>query len=142
MSTVLSVVAPILVGLVYIAVSSLFAEPARQKFNAVMVAGAGAAYLSGGALGYWELAFTAVVTFCAFKGLTNYTWLGVGWLLHTGWDIAHHLKGAPIIPALSHSSLGCAICDPVIALWMFRGAPPINAWRTPAPRRPTHRTAS
>ncbi len=91
---------------------------------------AGAAYLSGGALGLWELVFTAVVTFCAYKGLTNYTWLGVGWLLHTCWDVVHHLKGAPIIPALSHSSFGCAICDPVIALWMFRGAPPL-----PTPRR-------
>jgi hypothetical protein len=107
-------------------------EPARQKFNAVMLADAGAAYLSGGALGYWwELAFTAVVTFCAFTGLANYTWLGVGWLLHTGWDIVHHLKGAPIIPALSHSSFGCAICDLVIAVWMFRGAPPINTWHPP-----------
>ncbi len=142
MSTVISDVAPVLVGLIYIALSSLFAEPAGQKFNAVMVAGAGAAYLSGGALGYWEIAFTVVVTFCAFKGLTNYTWLGVGWLLHTGWDIVHHLKGAPIIPALSHSSFGCAICDPVIAIWMFRGAPPMNTWRAPHHHHAPRRTAS
>lgn len=125
METVLSILGPILVGLVYIAVSSLLAEPGRQKFNAVMVAGAGAAYISGGALGLWELAFTALVTVCAFKGLKDYRWLGVGWLLHTGWDIVHQLKGAPIIPSLSHSSSGCAICDPVIAIWMFRGAPSI-----------------
>lgn len=125
LSTVLSIVLPVIVGLVYILLSSLLTEPARQKFSAVMVAGAAAAYISSGALGLWELAFTALVTFCAFKGLRDYRWLGVGWLLHTGWDIVHHLKGAPIIPALSHSSLGCAICDPVIAIWMFRGAPTI-----------------
>lgn len=125
MSTVLSVVAPVLGGLTYIALASLLPEPTRQKVNAVMVAGAGAAYISGGAFGLWELAFTAAVTFCAYKGLANYAWLGTGWLLHTGWDILHHLKGAPIIPELAHSSFGCAICDPVIAIWMFRGAPSI-----------------
>ena len=129
MSSVLEVVIPILVGIVFVVLSSLFAEPTRQKFSAVMVAGAGAAYLSGGGMGPWEFVFTAVVTFCAFKGLTNYNWLGIGWLLHTAWDIVHHITGHPIIPALSHSSYGCAICDPVIALWMFRGAPRLTPWR-------------
>jgi hypothetical protein len=122
---VLSVVAPVVMGLVYIALASLLPEPARQRFNALMVAGAGAAYISSGGLGLWELAFAALMTFCAYRGLTNYTWLGVGWLLHTGWDIVHHLRGTPIIPELSHSSFGCAICDPVIAVWLFLGAPSI-----------------
>jgi hypothetical protein len=121
----MNVVAPIVVGLVYIALMSVLREPARQQVNAVMVAGAGAAYLSSGGMGLWELAFTAVVTFCAYKGLRNYTWLGIGWLLHTAWDVVHHLRGTPIIPELAHSSFGCAICDPVIALWMLRGAPSI-----------------
>ena len=125
-STVAGVVAPVLVGLVYIAAVSLLREPARQRFNAVMVAGAGAAYLSGGSLGLGELAFTAVVTFCAYRGLTDYRWLGVGWLLHTAWDVVHHLRGAPIIPELQHSSFGCAICDPVIAVWLFLGAPSVH----------------
>ena len=122
---VLSVVAPVVMGLVYIALASLLPEPARQRFNALMVAGAGAAYISSGGLGLWELAFAALMTFCAYRGLTNYTWLGVGWLLHTGWDIVHHLRGTTIIPELSHSSFGCAICDPVIAVWLFLGAPSI-----------------
>ncbi len=100
-----------------------------------MVAGAGAAYISGGSLGLWELAFTAVMTFCAYRGLTNYTWLGMGWLLHTAWDVVHHLRGAPIIPELAHSSFGCAICDPVIAAWLFLRAPSIYDLRT-ATRRP------
>ena len=122
---VLSVVAPVVMGLVYIALASPLPEPARQRFNALMVAGAGAAYISSGGLGLWELAFAALMTFCAYRGLTNYTWLGVGWLLHTGWDIVHHLRDNPIIPELSHSSFGCAICDPVIAAWLFLGAPSI-----------------
>lgn len=126
MSSVVAVVVPIVVGLVYVAVASLLPEPARRQVNALMVAGAGAAYISGGALGRWELAFTTVMTFCAYKGLTNYAWLGVGWLLHTGWDVVHHLKGAPIIPELQHSSFGCAVCDPVIAAWLFLGAPSVR----------------
>jgi len=133
LSAIANVVAPVLVGLAYVAVVSLAPEPARQRINAVMVAGAGAAYLSSGALGMAELAFTAAVTFCAYRGLTTYAWLGVGWLLHTGWDIVHHLKGAPIIPELAHSSFGCAICDPVIALWMFLGAP--SVWTSLRTRR-------
>ena len=120
-----TVVAPVLVGLVYVALASLLPEPARQRVNALMVAGAGAAYISGGGLGLWELAFTTVVTVCAYRGLTNYTWLGVGWLLHTVWDVVHHLRGTPIIPELAHSSFGCAVCDPVIAVWLFLGAPSV-----------------
>ena len=129
----MNIVGPILVGLLYVAVVSVVPEPGRRKVNAVMVAGAGAAYLSSGSLGLWELAFTAAVTFCAYRGLTHYAWLGVGWLLHTAWDVVHHLRGAVIIPELAHSSSGCAICDPVIALWMFRGAP--SVWsRLSSPR--------
>jgi hypothetical protein len=109
-------------------------EPARQKVNAVVLAGAGAAYISGGSLGLGELAFTTVVTFCAYRGLTTYAWLGLGWLLHTAWDVVHHLRGDPIIPALQHSSFGCAICDPVIAVWMFLGAPSIYRLRSAADR--------
>jgi Family of unknown function (DUF6010) len=131
---VVSVVAPVVVGLVYIAVVSVVPEPARQKVNAVVLAGAGAAYISGGSLGLWELAFTTVVTFCAYRGLTTYAWLGVGWLLHTAWDVVHHLRGDPIIPELQHSSFGCAICDPVIAVWMFLGAPSIYRFRSAAGR--------
>jgi Family of unknown function (DUF6010) len=119
------VVAPVLVGLVYIALASALPEPARQRVNALMVAGAGAAYISGGGFGLWELAFTTVVTVCAYRGLTNYAWLGVGWLLHTAWDIVHHLQGSPIIPELALSSVGCALCDPVIAAWLFLGAPSV-----------------
>ena len=49
----------------------------------------------------------------------------IGWLLHTGWDMLHHLYGNPIVPFAATSSLGCAICDPVIAMWCFMGAPSI-----------------
>ena len=120
--TFAEIVAPIVVALLFIAAVSVFREPNRRNFMAVMIAGAGAAYLNGG-LGKWEFLFTAVVTYCAYKGLSSYKMIGVGWMLHSGWDVVHHLYGTPIIPFLPLSSFGCAICDPVIALWCFFDAP-------------------
>lgn len=84
-------------------------------------------------LGPWELLFTAAVTFCAYRGLSSYRWIGVAWLLHTAWDVVHHLLGRPILPFEPHSSFGCAVCDPVIAVWCLAGGPSIPAlvtgWR-------------
>jgi hypothetical protein len=42
------------------------------------------------------------------------------------WDVLHHLFGNPIIPFLPASSIGCAVCDVVIALWCFAAAPVLN----------------
>lgn len=118
------IIVPIVIGLGYITLVSLFKAPDRQKFNALMIAGAGAAYLNGGLMEL-EFVFCSVMTFIAFKGFKNYHWLGAGWLLHTGWDLVHHYYGNPIVPMDVQSSLGCAICDPVIAIWFFMGAPSV-----------------
>jgi drug/metabolite transporter (DMT)-like permease len=91
-TAVLGVVGPIVVGLVYIALASLFPEPTRQKVNAVVLAGAGAVYISGG--------------------------------------------------SLAHSSYGCAICDPVIAIWLFLGAPSVWTRSTWTGRRNVHRAGA
>jgi hypothetical protein len=114
------IIPPLVIGLLYIGLCSLMKEPKRQNFNAIMIAGAGAAYFRGG-FGIWEIVFTAFVTFCAYQGLQSYRFIGAGWLLHTCWDVLHHLYGHPIIPFVPGSSLGCAICDPVIAAWCFIG---------------------
>jgi hypothetical protein len=118
----IDLVAPIIVAIVFIVATSAFKEPHRRNFNAIMIAGAGAAYLNGG-LGALEFVFAAVVTFCAYKGLNSYSFIGLGWILHTGWDVVHHLYGNPIVPFVPTSSLGCAICDPIIAAWCVAGAP-------------------
>jgi hypothetical protein len=90
--------------------------------------------------GVWEFFFTALVTFCAFRGLGSYNWIGAGWLLHTGWDVLHHLYGNPIVPFVAGSSLGCAICAPVIVLWCFAGAPSVyEVPRISRTRRPNPR---
>jgi hypothetical protein len=45
---IMSVVGPIVVALVYISLCSLLGELGRREFNAIMIAGAGAAYSNGG----------------------------------------------------------------------------------------------
>jgi len=119
------VIPPFIIAAIYILASSLLKEPSRRNFNAVMIGGAGAAYLSGGGLGIWEFAFTGVVTFCAYKGLESYRYIGLGWLLHTGWDLLHHFYGNPIVPFAPLSSAGCAITDALIAIWFFADAPSV-----------------
>ena len=119
--TTAQLISPIFVAFIWVSAFSLLKEPARQKLSAIMIAGAGAAYLNGG-LGIWEFAASAVFTFLAYKGLAEYRFIGVGWLLHTGWDLVHHLYGNPIVPFVPSSSAGCAIRDTVLAFWYFFGA--------------------
>ncbi|MGV9244184.1 DUF6010 family protein [Streptomyces sp. NPDC003710] len=119
-------VTPVVIGVLYALLNSVLREPHRRRFNALMIAGAGAVYISGGGLGGWEFAFTALLTYVAYRGLESWTFIGIGWLLHTAWDVVHHLKGSPVIPFGHDSSLGCAICDPVIALWCLRGGPSLR----------------
>lgn len=116
---------PVVIAVIYILASSLIKEPGRRNFNAIMIGGAGAAYLSGGGLGIWEFVFTAVVTFCAYQGLHSYKFIAIGWLLHTGWDLLHHFYGHPIVPFAPLSSAGCAITDALIAMWFFADAPSV-----------------
>jgi Family of unknown function (DUF6010) len=118
------IVAPLIVAVIFIAACSLLKEPNRRNFSAIMVAGAGAAYLNGGLLG-WEFVFCAVMTCLAYWGLKNYRFIGAGWVLHTAWDVVHHVYGTPIVPFVPLSSAGCAICDLALALWYFRGAPSV-----------------
>lgn len=114
-------------AVLFIAACSLLKEPGRRNFSALMIAGAGAAYLNGG-LGWWEFAFCALMTFVAYRGFKDYRLIALGWLLHTGWDVLHHLYGNPIVPFVPSSSAQCAVCDVVLALWYFYGAPSIYSW--------------
>ena len=133
---VMAVWGPALQALAFVLVMSLVREPARQQFNAILVAGAGAAYLNGG-LGFWEYPFIPAATAAAYLGLRSYRWIGIAWLLHTGWDIVHHLYGDPIWPWQPLSSLGCATLDSLIAIWFLAGAPSVYALagRRPQPAR-------
>jgi hypothetical protein len=124
-------VGAIIIALVFIMVLSLVREPARRTFNAVFVAGAGGVYLGSG-FGHFELILPIAITACAYRGLRDYRWLGLAWLLHTAADALHHLHGQPILPFVPTSSAGCALCDAVLALWFFAGAPSVWSVLTPS----------
>ena len=117
---------PLVVAGGFIALCSLVKEPHRRVLSALLIAGAGATYMAGG-LGRWELVFPAVMTVLAYFGLRDYRFVGVGWLLHVGWDLVHHFYGNPILPFNPTSSAGCAICDTALTGWYFLGAPSVFA---------------
>ncbi|SEQ63702.1 DUF6010 family protein [Microlunatus flavus] len=100
----------------------------------MVVAGASGTYLATGTFGPVELLLAALVLVAAYRGLGSWRWIGVAWLLHTGLDLVHHLQGVELLPWARGSALGCAICDPVIALWCFTGGRPLD--RLLAGRRP------
>lgn len=117
-------VAAAVVALVFVLLVSLLREPVRQRYMAIFVAGAGAAYLNGG-LGLWEFGFCAVMSYCAYHGLQSYHFIGIGWLLHTGWDVVHHFYGNPIMPFVPTSSGQRAVADVLLAVWFFYQAPSV-----------------
>ena len=129
----MEILGAMVIGGLFVLVMSALPDAARQGFNAVFVGGAGAAYLNGGAgvFGMAELGFATGVAVLATMGLRHYAFIGAAWMAHVAWDIAHHLHGEPILLFDPLSSFGCAICDTVIAVWFFAGAP------SPFYRRPS-----
>ena len=119
---VMDYVGPAIGALVFVAVMSLVAEPTRRTLNAIIVAGASGVYLSGG-FGPWELIYPVIATPIAFLGLRSYRFIGIAWLVHACWDLAHHLWGNPIWPFMPSSAFGCMIFDTMIAPWFLAGAP-------------------
>ncbi len=122
---VMASIGPALAGLAFILGMSLVKEPVRRQLNAVLVAGTAGLYISGG-FGMWELPYIAV-GFVAYLGLRSYRAIGIAWLMHAAWDMAHHLYGNPIWPFMPTSSWGCTIFDSVIGLWFLAGAPSVFA---------------
>jgi hypothetical protein len=118
-------VGPALGALLFVAMMSLVAEPTRRTLNAIILAGASGVYLSGG-FGLWELIYPVIGAAIAFRGLRSYRFIGVGWLIHACWDIAHHLWGNPIWPFMPSSAFGCMIFDSMIAPWFLVGAPSLR----------------
>jgi hypothetical protein len=128
---VLDYVGPAVAAVVFVAAMSLVSQPARRTLNAIVVAGASGVYLSGG-FGPWELIYPLIGTTLAFLGLRSYRFIGIAWLAHACWDLAHHLWGNPIWPFMPSSAFGCMIFDAAIAPWFLAGAPSLPK-RTVAP---------
>jgi Family of unknown function (DUF6010) len=138
---IMDYVGPAVGAVVFVFAMSFVREPTRRTFNAILVAGAGGVYLSGGGFGLWELLYAAVSIPIAFAGLRSYRFIGVAWLIHAGWDIAHHLWGHPIWPFMPTSSFGCMIFDTLIAIWFLAGAPSLVTPGSISHNR-RHRTAA
>jgi len=111
-------VGPALAAIGFIAIMSRVREPLRLRLNAVLVAGAAGVYLSGG-FGLWELAFPAAATPVLLRAQVSYRFVALGWLMHSAWDLAHHLWGSPIWPFMPTSSWGCLVFDALIAAWFL-----------------------
>ena len=119
---VIDYVGPTIAAVLFLLAMTFVKEPTRRSFNAIFVAGASGVYLSGG-FGLWEILYPAIITPLVFFGLRSYRLIGIAWLMHACWDIAHHLWGNPIWPFMPTSSSGCAIFDALIAVWFLLGAP-------------------
>ena len=119
-------VGPALGALVFVAVMSLVAEPNRRTLNAIILAGASGVYLSGG-FGLWELTYPVIGAAIALRGLRSYRLIGIGWLIHACWDIAHHVWGNPIWPFMPTSAFGCMIFDSMIAGWLWNNCSDVGA---------------
>jgi hypothetical protein len=119
-------IGPAIGAILFVAVMSLIKEPTRRSFNAIFAAGASGAYLSGG-FGAWEVLYPVITLAIVYRGLRSYRFIGIAWLMHSTWDIAHHLYGNPIWPFMATSSFGCMIFDAMIAVWFLAGAPSVFA---------------
>jgi Family of unknown function (DUF6010) len=109
---------------IFITIMSLLKEPLRQKINAGLIAVAGGAYINAGLMPFDQL-FNVLLVFIAYKGLQNYKFIALGWLLHTCWDIVHHFYGKPIDITIPDSTNVCAFFDVFIAIWFYYGAPSV-----------------
>lgn len=117
-------VGPAVGAVAFVLLMSFVNEPARRKLNAVLVAGASGVYLSGG-FGAWELLYPALTVPVVYLALGSHRFIGIAWLMHSGWDLVHHFWGNPIWPFMPTSSFGCMIFDTLIAMWFLAGAPTI-----------------
>jgi hypothetical protein len=124
-------------AVLFVLVMSLVKEPARRTFNAILVAGAGGVYLTGG-FGLWELLYAALATPIAYLGLRSYRFIALAWVMHSSWDIAHHLWGNPIWPFMPTSSFGCMIRRAHCGVVLRGGAlvARVTGTRGPAPSEP------
>ena len=122
---------PAIGALCFVLGMSLVPEPGRRTLNAILVAGTCGAYLNGG-FGIWELIYPILATPVVYAGLKSYRFIGIAWMMHAGWDLAHHLWGNPIWPFMASSSWGCMIFDSLVAIWFQSGSPALIRRRVPA----------
>src|SRR6478672_3540001 len=90
-------IGPVMGAALFILLMSFVSRAVRLRLNAVLAAGAAGVYLSGG-FGPWELVYPALLTPLLYFAFGSFRLIGVAWLLHSAWDVAHHFYGNPIWP--------------------------------------------
>lgn len=121
------VIGNVIAAPLFVLVAGLIPEPYRQFTMALLLGVAAIVYLGHG-LGHLEWIFAAALAVCAIAGFSTYLAIGAGWLLHTVSDALHHRINRPMVPRIPMSSFGCAVFDPLIAIWFFLGAPALIAF--------------
>ena len=110
-----------------IVLSSLAEGSKRRQLNAIVLASVASVYADAG-FGFWEFPFIFVIGYCAYRGLratddrAGYTMIGLGWLLHGLWDLAHHVNGWPMITWWPAASIECVIIDAILTVYFWTGA--------------------
>jgi hypothetical protein len=120
-------VGPVVAAAVFVVLMGFVRESVRRPLNALIVAGASGAYLSGGGFGIWEILYPVLAMPFAYAGLRSYRFIAIAWFMHSGWDFLHHMWGGPIWPFMPTSSFGCLVFDSLIAIWFLTGAPSLRS---------------
>jgi Family of unknown function (DUF6010) len=124
-------VGPVVAAAGFVVLMSFVRESVRRPLNALIVAGASGAYLSGGGFGVWEILYPVLAMPFAYAGLRSYRFIAIAWFMHAGWDFLHHMWGGPIWPFMPTSSFGCLVFDALIAIWFVAGAPSFRSVNRP-----------
>lgn len=112
-------------ALLFIFAVGFIPEPWRQRAMALMLAFAGGVFLHDPTNSYGVLLAVAIAAF-ALSGFWRYWMLGLGWLLHTAWDINLHVHGHGLAGGDPMGAFGCAVFDPIIGIWLVFGAPSVK----------------
>ncbi len=119
------IVGNVIAAPVFVVLVSQVPEPWRRWAMVALLVVAAVVYLGHG-LGRGEWLLGAAIGLCAVGGLASYPVIGLGWLLHTVSDVWHHRRGRPMVARIPMSSFGCAVFDPLIAIWFLLNAPTVH----------------
>lgn len=121
---VLAAIINIAAAALFILLAGLIREPFRQRAMVIVLAYAAGVFLNDPFAPY-GLIVSLLVALLAGLGLTNYRWIALDWVIHSAWDTCLHMEGHGVAGLDPMTSFACAVVDPIIALWLWFGAPSV-----------------